>query len=481
MKKFRTRRPLNKNLNANKITQTIIKKGYNNLDYREVHVSTDALKDFEVSIRDDAEALIMEVPLFRQFVRSSGQKLDFLKAIISNKQFFGKSGGSLSTTLYACGIQCSPMSISTYLKELMKLGIVVKVSDVWKIGAFTKTYKCNSKELHEIHVKVIHPQPDERLRRKITTMKRKLDQKPKRLEAWRELKAFCVKELKEGQLWKDGFKPRKAKPAPIVDFEGIWYSTTYLPQVMDRPDYKAEMNELYDKLEHYQIDHEEYNEREKEIALKYVNKYCDLSVKLPTFIDHKGFPMSSLNNLAKWDNGHGEMAAQSWARSMGKTIKIHNPKDFKAKMKTFYQILSKLVYSYRFDSHDFLKDMGKNAHYLGLFAQFYNYQITENPRLHGNQNFFRTIAYFFKRAHRKKTMQYPSAFDREKVKPLLLDIAVATGWMDDVYDVIKHYGESRKEAFESFVGKVNRMLKGLDLRVESHHACSIMQSYVQAC
>lgn len=334
--------------------RTTYKLNYHlNHRYRLKHIKSNAGNTVALEIRDESDLFFDEFPIFKQFYRSSITKKEFLKYLVGVRGLYGTKGAELPQSIICEALGVSQNAVSMYIRQLIEFGILQKLSDSYKVGSFSKRYICTSVELHKIHVKVVHPNPDKKMKRKIKTKERLLKLIPRREEAWKNLTAFMRESLQKRDAWMTQSEINEVVTGQFVRH--------YFPSKV--PDQKAVQTAL-------SVNH---------IFRTHDNKKVDVTNLSRLFsIKHYGLSRETYNFI----HPAGHVIAK-------KTGKVN--------VGQFLHLMGKVVSLYRFYERDLLADMNKRAVLLKSFEMLYAQSIKGDK----HKGMFDTFLSFYRKIMRK--------------------------------------------------------------------------------
>lgn len=391
--------------------------GYQDKPYRQKQLLVKKSKaNVTVSIRDDASELLEKQ--YKTIIRSSGQKLEFLKYLIGLYSLYSRRGCEMPIKIIAEAIDTSANSVSLYLREFVELGILEQVSKSYLVGSFSKTYKCKCPDLHKIHTKVMHYNVRGKMRKKIKTMETLLKLKPLREDAWKDVRNLMKRALEEQHYFegkKDLFSQRtslacfshygKAKVTKEFDAE-------YNTPVMCYRAYRR-FDWILDPWDVHKAD-----KRKSETALGECYQVTfDMAMK--SLRDEKRFfnsPTGRKLNLTRGSvlipNLHLRKVYQWDTKDKPPLYTPVPPKGMKIKTtklnNEIFGKLSKLVSLYKFYPEDLLKDISKYSSILSSYGDLFE-------KL-GNKKSLMMVLFKFYNRHMRSAILYKKTLIKEKVK-----------------------------------------------------------------
>jgi hypothetical protein len=116
-------------------------------EYRRIFLEVKNGSMVTLDIRDDLEDDLRKIPSIMQFVGKSESKMEFIKLLVGVSHLYKRGGGELNQKTYGDLIGITCMSVSNYLKSLIKLGILKNTNKSYKVGKYSKFYRIISLDI----------------------------------------------------------------------------------------------------------------------------------------------------------------------------------------------------------------------------------------------------------------------------------------------------------------------------------------------
>jgi hypothetical protein len=399
-------------------------------------------KGIKVDIRHDAEKFLdNHYEYFHKFYRSSRDKKNFIKFLVGLKSLYSKTGVELPCLVYGEGIDVSHNSFARYIKDAIDLGFIECVSKSYRVGSFSRRYKCKSPQLHEVHVKTIHPKPNKVMVKKIKTLKHKLKLEPLREKAWSWFLGTLKLQLKENRLWrKNRFNQENLRKSHLQFYKKQsleWDEMYPLPLIARYAYFHTPFTREELKPYKYDVDGVDFRKKPEPVLRREV-EHLITDYKTPLLFesldktklnltkacyifgtDHL-YPYCIQRNPEIYSTQFLNYSLEAFDSGLSNGKVLTDTDTFLC-----YKHLGRLVSLYKFYPKDLLRDINKHSGTLGLYSDLWRWTGI-NLGLKAEQRakpFLTLFANAYRFCMRKKNLWKPNKINKTK-------------WFNGICDVI---------------------------------------------